>query len=343
MSAGQCVMLLVSRDVFGTPSQEINVAVYQQDWLTRIAARNGKTRTTTVMENDKLLCSMTLSLTRNGLGMKQAHNLPWVRVCGPQIPDRVSEKRRAEITRRLIRQLPSNVSLFLTLANEFDFRLFLEEGFKPVEESNYFIPPDRLPALQASFSNMTKRHIRQAQRDLIVSTMAPDAFIEIYAADLADRRRKPYAPLDIARDILAEGIRRGQARIFTANRSDSSEIEAAIACLWDNARYYYWMTTRRLHTSGPNKAHQGAVKLLLWSAIQDAAARGLTFDFDGVEFAQTGNGKARLYDGLAGQPCVRYVVKRETKLERVVGRFRSPIKRAIQQTVGKLVPLQMNP
>jgi hypothetical protein len=338
------LMLFVPRNVIANPSQDAIVPVYMQDWFTEIAARGAKTRRVAVTENGKLLGDLTVSLERNGLGMKQAYNLPWARLGGPNISEGIDEERRARITRQLIRQLPSNVSFFLKLTNESDFKLFLEEGFKPDSENNYFIPPAALPTLHASFSKMTKRHIKQAQRDMVVSTVAPDAFIEIYAADLARRRRKPYAPLAIARDILAEGQRQGQARIFAAKRRDSGEIDAAIACLWDDARYYYWMTTRRLQTSNHDKPHQGAVKLLLWSAIQDAAARGLTFDFDGAGLDLTPSecGKTRLYGGMGAQRCIRYAVTRETKVERVLGRFRPLIKRAIRTTVGKLLTLRLN-
>jgi hypothetical protein len=337
-------MLFVSRDVSGIPSQETNVPVYMQDWLTDIAMRGTETRRVIVTENGKPLGSLTVWLQRNGLGMKQGYNLPWARVCGPHFPEGISEEKRTSTTRQLVRQLPRNVSFFLKLAHESDFMLFLEEGFKPVLENNYFIPPAGLPTLHAALSKMSKRHVKQAQRDLIVTTTTPDGFIEIYEADLARRRRKPYAPLAIARDILAEGQRQGQARIFIAKRRDSGEIDAAIACLWDHARYYYWMTTRRLQADGEAKPNQGAVKLVLWAAIQDAAARGLTFDFDGAGFDPTPSefGKVRLYDGMGGQHCVRYMVTRETKIEQALGRFRPSIKRAIRSTVGKLMPLQMN-
>jgi Acetyltransferase (GNAT) domain len=337
-------MLLPPREISGAPLAERPIPVYMQRWLTAIAARSAKTSKVVVVENDRQVGSLTISLERNGLGMRQGYNLPWARVCGPIISEELSEEKRAQVTRQLIRQLPRNVSLFLTLAGEFDFRLFLSEGFRSASEDNYFISPDRLPALYASFSKMTKRHIKQAQRDLVVSTTTPETFIEIYATDLARRRRRPYAPLEIARDILTEGLRQGQARIFTAKRRDTGEIDAAVACLWDDARYYYWMTTRRLQASGQSKPHQGAVKLLLWSAIQDAAARGLTFDFDGAgnDIAPKNKGTTRLYDGMGAQRCVRYAVKRETILERVLGHFRPLVKLVIRKTVGQLVTLRMN-
>jgi lipid II:glycine glycyltransferase (peptidoglycan interpeptide bridge formation enzyme) len=244
----------------------------------------------------------------------------------------------------LIKQLPTDVSYFLTLSNEFDYRLFLSEGFQPALEENYTVAPDRSPLLHASFSKMTRRHIRQAQEHLIVSTTTPQAFIQTYAADLFRRRRKSYAPLTIAHDILKEGVRRGQARIFTANRRDTGEIDAAVACLWDDTNYYYWMTTRRVPADGQTRPHQGAVKLLLWSAIQDAAARGLTFDFDGIpsEFSSKENGVTRLYAGMGGQRSIRYRVKRETRLEQLLGRLRRPAKLLITKTVGTFMTLKMN-
>jgi Acetyltransferase (GNAT) domain len=336
-------MLILPREITGVPLGDEKTPVYLQNWLTKIAARSGKTRTLAVTEGDRLLGSLTIFLERNGVGMKQGYNLPWARLCGPNVFEDVGEEKRAQITRRLIRQLPKDVSFFLTLADEFDFRLFVSEGFQSTSEDNYVISPDRLPALQAAFSSMTKRHIKQAQRDLMVSSTTPAAFVEIYAADLAQRRRHSYAPLAIARDILTEGLFQGQARIFTAKRRDTGEIDAAIACLWDNSKYYYWMTTRRLPVEGQSKPHQGAVKLLLWSAIQDAAARGLTFDFDGAGTdAPRKEGTTRLYDGMGAQRCVRYAVKRETTLERLLGRFRPPVKLAIRKTVGRLMTLRMN-
>jgi hypothetical protein len=337
-------MLLVPREIIGLPVDERKSPVYLQGWLTEIASRDDRTRTTVVSENGQQIGSLTIILERNTLGMRQGYNLPWARLCGPVTSEGVSKEKRAHIARELIRQLPTDASLFLALADEVDFRLFLSEGFRPTPADNYIVSPDRLPALYASFSKMTQRHIKQAQRDLIVSTTTPDDLIKIYASDLVRRRRKSYGPLDIARDILTEGLRQGQARIFTAKRRDTDEVDAAIACLWDDARYYYWMTTRRLPVDGESKPHHGAVKLLLWSAIQDAASRGLTFDFDGAEtnLAQSKQGKARLYRGMGAQRCVRYAVKRETKPEQILSRFRSPVKLLIRKTLGRLMALKIN-
>jgi hypothetical protein len=337
-------MLFVSPEITGTPVSVSKYPVYMQDWFTDIAGRHDCTKKIVVFEDGKVAGSLTIVLERNSLGMRQAYNLPWTRMSGPNFPDGTSETRKAHITRQLIRQLPTNVSYFLTLASESDYRLFLAEGFQPALEDNYTVTPDRSPVLYGSFSKMTKRHIRQAQEDLIVSTATPEAFIQNYAADLVRRRRRSYAPLAIAQDILEQGLRQYQARIFTANRRDTGEIDAAVACLWDDTSYYYWMTTRRMQADGESKPHPGAVKLLLWSAIQDAATMGLTFDFDGVpsDISTKKDGVTRLYEGMGGQRSVRYRVKRETRLEQSVGRLRGPAKRLITKTVGTFMTLKMN-
>jgi hypothetical protein len=337
-------MLLVSRDIAGIPLDCGKSPVYMQGWFTDIAAQNNNTKEIVVIEDGKVVGSLPIVLARNSLGMKQAYNLPWARVCGPNIPEGIGKTERARITRQLIRQLPTDVSYFLTLATEFDYGLFLSEGFQPDLEDNYTVAPNLSAVLHASFSKMTRRHIRQAQEHLIVSTTTSRAFIQTYATDLIRRRRKSYAPLTIAHDILEEGLLRGQARIFTANRRDTGETDAAVACLWDDTNYYYWMTTRRVQVDGQTKPHQGAVKLLLWSAIQDAASKGLTFDFDGIpsDFSLKKDGVTRLYEGMGAQRSVRYRVKRETRVEQYLGRLRTPTKRFITKTAGTFMTLKMN-
>jgi hypothetical protein len=337
-------MLLASRDIAGIPLNGGKSPVYMQQWFTDIAAQNDNTKDIVVIEDGKVAGSLPIVLIRNSLGMKQAYNLPWARICGPSTPEGISKAKRAQIIRQLIRQLPTDVSYFLTLATEFDYGLFLSEGFQPALEDNYTITPNLSAVLHASFSKMTRRHIRQAQEHSIVSTTTPRTFIQTYANDLIRRRRKSYAPLSIAHDILEEGVRRGQARVFTANRRDTGEIDAAVACLWDDISYYYWMTTRRVQVDGQTKPHQGAIKLLLWSAIQDAASKGLTFDFDGVpsDFSLKKDGVTRLYEGMGAQRCVRYRVKRETRVEQCLGRLRTPTKLLITKTAGTFMTLKMN-
>jgi hypothetical protein len=331
-------MLHIPRTVLRAPEKVSSIPVYLQGWLTAVAERHTNTRRVTVVENDEIVGSLSLVIERNGVGMKQAYNLPWARLCGLWFRQEATELRRAEIARQLIKRLPADVSYFLTVATVFDYNIFLSQGFQPALEENYIITPDLFPTLTNSFSSLTKRHLKQAQRELIVSTSTAEAFIGIYKANLSDRRRKPYAPLEIAHGILQEGLLRGQARISTVVRRDTGEIDAAVACLWDDARYYYWMTTRRQQQSGQTMPHQGAVKLLLWSAIQDAKAKNLIFDFDGAPTV----GAARLYEGMGGRKTVRYRIARKTNFERYIGHIRKPLKTLLRKTLGRLMTLKMN-
>jgi hypothetical protein len=58
--------------------------------------------------------------------------------------------------------------------------------------------------------------------------------------------------------------------------------------------------------------------------------------------SQKKTGVTRLYDGMGGQRTVRYRVKRETRIERLLGRIRIPIKMLIMGTFGKFMTLKMN-
>lgn len=321
-----------------------NVPVYMQDWFTGITAHLDEARTFRVVENGMTVGNLSLHIGRNLIGMKQGHNLPWARLCGSVIVPYLADDRKTRIMRELIRQLPKDVSYFLTLASQADHEAFLAEGFEPLLEGNYVITPDRLSTLENSFSKMTKRHIRQAERDLLVGSASPDTFIKLYSEHLARRRRKPYVPLGIAQALIEEGLHRDQCRIFTAQRRDTGEIDAAIACLWDSETYYYWMTTRRLQIDGESRPQQGAVKLLIWSAIQDAALRGLTFDFDGIGIESTAgaDSKARLYEGMGAELTVRYGVSRTTPLERGIQYIRGPAKQIVRRTVGRFMALKLN-
>jgi Acetyltransferase (GNAT) domain len=185
---------------------------------------------------------------------------------------------------------------------------------------------------------MARRHLRRAKEELHVSALDAAEFVRHYGEHLAMRRRKPYAELSIARDILVEATRRGQARVIAARRRDSVQIDAAVACLWDNSRCYYWMTTRRPPVSAQKAPHQGAIKLLLHTAIRHAHSKGLTFDFDGAPAPRL----AQLYAAMGGTKSVRYKVKRETICERFASLIRLPVKSALRGTIGRLVALKLN-
>ena len=80
-----------------TPDFEGN-PVYMQDWFTAIAAKDRILRVE-VVEDRNVVASLSCSLYRNPFGMRQAYNLPWVRVTGPIIDANDDPARRRKIYR----------------------------------------------------------------------------------------------------------------------------------------------------------------------------------------------------------------------------------------------------
>ena len=72
----------------------------------------------------------------------------------------------------------------------------------------------------------------------------------------------------------------------------AGDMVAAIACLFDSSRCYYWLTTRKKVLG-----FSDTIEALLLHAVQQAKARGVMFDADGV----TGTGTDNLYRNLKFQ------------------------------------------
>jgi hypothetical protein len=88
-----------------------------------------------------------------------------------------------------------------------------------------------------------------------------------------------------------------------AARDAAGTIVAAIFYVWDQRSAYYMLTTRA------KDAGNGAVSLLLWSAMCHASGLGLIFDFAGVG---SNSGRALFSAGFGGTVAPRYVASRYT-------------------------------
>jgi hypothetical protein len=99
-------------------------------------------------------------------------------------------------------------------------------------------------------------------------------------------------------------------------KTPGAPLDAAIACAWDNMRYYLWMSTRRRHVenSPHQKPHPDAIKVLIVNAMAHARDLGLTFDADGVSTP----GAKTLYSEILRIPNEEYrdVFERLTKYAR---------------------------
>ncbi len=153
-----------------------------------------------------------------------------------------------------------------------------------------------------------RSQIRRAQEVLEVSALDhPELFWRFYESNVEQRGlRNYYAKADVLGSI-EQVFARGCGRIYAA-RSKDGALVAAIRCIWDHKSCYYYMSSRNAD------AHDGAVRLLLWQAIQDAAQLGLIFDFDGVSSSES----VAFFAGFGGHSTPRFKATRTSAAGRLV-------------------------
>jgi hypothetical protein len=137
----------------------------------------------------------------------------------------------------------------------------------------------------------TRAQIRKAARQLEMLELSVDEFVRIYEENLRRDHKTCKEPLSALRSVLAYGLGTGNVRIFAAGQTladGAKSVDAAIACAWDNERYYVWrMTVRKPANDESAKPHPHAAKLVLVHAMRDARSKGLVFDTEGGGTGQT--------------------------------------------------------
>ncbi len=226
--------------------------------------------------------------------------------------------RRAEITRELLSQLPPTSGFWQVMhRGTSDTLAYQEMGFTTAVRFTFDVMPAAAPAMWRNMRDKTRNVIRRAQEQLrVVEWRDAGAF----AAHYTDNRERAGVHSHYSRALIERvsqaAISRGQGRILAAEAADGTPM-AAILYVWDSQAAYYLMTTRR-----PD-AHNGAVSLLLWDAMQDVAGRGLVFDFEGV----VTSGSSLFFTGFGGVVSPRYVVSRFSFGHRLAGRVANPFRR----------------
>jgi hypothetical protein len=309
--------------------RQADLAVFQQPWWLEIARREEDYRELQVCEGGIVLGNLSYIVATNHIGNRLGFPPIWSHLGGPVLNGVLSRSEKSDVLRRLVGQLPRSISFkFVCNPNANDSALirqsFQEAGFEHRTETTY-VQRSEDPDIMHRLSSKHKGHLRRAARDLDVLEVGADEFIEFYQSNLKAAGKESYASLKNARDLIVKGQERDvpQVRIFAAaQRTAGSPLDAAIACAWDNERYYLWMLTRRRFTEGPadgTKPHGDAVKLLIFRATQHARSLSLTFDVDGA----TTEGAKNLYDDILKFPLVesRDVFIRDTRLFKLYKRL----------------------
>lgn len=287
------------------PDESAAHSIFHEPWWLDIAT-GGNWSVAKVMRGANTLGELPYYSARKGM-WRISQLPPLTRTLGPVIPslglDGAHERHhRLSVTAELIAQLP----LFDSFFQVFDPRIkdalaFALQGFTVSARYTFQIPPDcAIPEAWARLHGKTRNVIRSADKKLTVAPIAtPSEFLQFYEANLQERSRTNAYGSMVMRQLVNAFVERKAGHLLGAY-GPGGTLVAAIGLVWDRHAMYYLLSSRTL------KAHGGSISLLIWTAIQHAIERKVTFDFDGFSSPATYN----FLDGFGGVLKQRLGVER---------------------------------
>jgi hypothetical protein len=290
--------------------------IFHEPWWMEIACDGGY-REATVSSGGKIVGRLPYNISRKPFGLTVLGMPLMTHVLGPALAaqhDRNATTHTAKqvtIVHELIAQLPpaAHVSFRLHggLANTLAFDT---AGFANTASFTVEIAPNPSELIWLQMRDKTRNVIRRAQEQLTtVELPDPAAFLDFYEDNLRERGRVNQYSRDICAGIIAECLKRGVGRILQTVTA-AGAAQSAVFTVWDRTTEYYFMSTRT------QKSMNGAVSLAIWTAIQHAAAKGLTFDMDGLHVKDAALPNVHLLTGFGGTVKPRYVVRRTSPVLR---------------------------
>ncbi|MDE1896490.1 MAG: GNAT family N-acetyltransferase, partial [Rhodospirillales bacterium] len=210
-----------------------------------------------------------------------------------------------QIYGQLLQQLPQAAHVWFRLhPDTINTLAFETAGFSSSVQWTVEIAPTAGDVLWKQMRDKTRNAIRRAG-DVLQVEISEDSefFLNFYNSCLREAGRKNSYDQDCLKRLVAEATERNRGRILVAASADGTP-QAAIFTVWDTKREYYFMSSRRAG------AHFGAVNLLLWHSLQNAAACGRIFDMDGIHVVGTQLPNLLLLSGFGGNIVPRYCVSR---------------------------------
>lgn len=223
-------------------------------------------------------------------------------------------RRNIEITGELARQLPSHTHCFFRLHDGISESLgFNLAGFDNGADFTIRIAPAEERLLWGAMRDKTRNVVRRATDLHEVRDIGADAFIDLYGRNLAARQTANAYDPGMLRRALRAAVLRQRGRCLAAH-DRSGEPMAAVFTVWDARSEYYLLSTRTSSSSA------GAVSLLIWHALREAASNGRTFDLDGIHVHGENSPNLLLLTGFGGTIASRITVRH---LSRLAGLARS--------------------
>lgn len=298
-------------------SDPLEPTIFHERWWLDIAT-SGTCQFVEVCQNGHAVGRLPY-LVKRAFGMRMVEMPQMTHFLGPAILDGEGKPhnrflRRLDITRELIEKLPQVERIYIKChVDVADVISFQSCGFRTAVQFTNEIKPQPIDALWGSMRDKGRNGIRQARHQVTVETnLDLDEFFDAYDRHLRARGLVNHMRFDIVGRLITGAIDRSRGALIGA-RNKSGALVAAIFYAWDKRAAYYLLSTR------DSMSHRGAISLLLWHAISDTMARGLTFDFDGL----ADEGGARLAANFTSDIVPRYVVIKESHTMRILFALRS--------------------
>jgi Acetyltransferase (GNAT) domain len=289
------------------PPPELPVAtIFHEPWWLS-AASDGAYEEAVVTSDNRIVGRLPYLRLRK-VGWQTALVMPpMTHVLGPSLPrdlpgsERSRSLRRFTICRQLIAQLPPAAHIWFALhRRETETLAFEAAGLATSVRFTVEIAPNASAILWRNMRDKTRNVIRRAQESLTAQAIDdPSLFLAFYEENLRKRGQRNNYDSRIYGIVMAACLERGRGRILFAVDA-AGVLQAAIFTAWDQEAEYYLMSTR-----GPESGN-GAISLLIWTALQEAASYGRTFDLDGIDIRKN----HMLLTGFGGTVRPRYVVGR---------------------------------
>jgi hypothetical protein len=222
-----------------------------------------------VLAKNPLLSSIRQPFLTQTLG-------PWYRPTGGKTPQALS--REHQLARELVARLPRHdffsMNFHHAVANWLPYTWM---GFEAVPKVTYVL--EKLGTQQELWDGLKeniRREIKKAEKRVeVVRSTDVDVLVDMNRRTYFRQRLDiPYSP-DVMRRVDAACAARDARRMYFA-RDEQNRIHAAVYVVFDDRSAYYLVGG-----ADPELRTSGAMSLLLWNAVLDAAKTSATFNFEG--------------------------------------------------------------
>jgi hypothetical protein len=295
-----------------TVSNRLIPTIFHEDWWLE-AATGGEYDVVEVRANDRMVGRLPYFVQKRA-GLRRVVMPTLTHFLGPAVDEGAGNAitralKRRDITKELISQLPSLPSIRIKCHRDVtDVISFQEEGFQTSVQFTHELAPAPPETLWANMRDKVRNVIRRSEAQVAVEVLHdPKEFQLFYNNNITKRDRANYLDPGRSLAVITAALEHQRGQIL-ATRDAQGRLTAAAFCVWDEQVAYYLMTTRTAD------AGNGDVSLLVWKFVQEAAGRGLVFDFDGVSSV----GSVLFFTGFGAAVCPRYVVTRSTPWMRML-------------------------